>query len=254
MGLIALLRGWHERTLVAKHAVPNELWNTTLAQYPFLQRAGSVPRLREMTALFLGTKEFCGVDGLQVTDAMAVAVAAQACMPVLNLGLGLYRGTRGIVLHPFEARARRVEPDEHGLVHEWSEELSGEAMAGGPMVLAWSAVEQSAHQAPEAPVFNVVIHEFVHVIDMANGAADGIPPLPSARHSAIWLEGLTRAWDRFSDRVAHRESSCMDPYGAAQIDEFFAVASEAFFVQPTRLKKEDPPLFDQLAGFFGSQA
>lgn len=203
-----------------------------------------------MSSLFLARKEFHAAGDLVLTDAMAVAVAAQACLPVLELGLGLYDATTTIVLHPAEVEAPRRDHDEGGLVHEWTEELAGEAMDGGPLMLAWSAVDAAAMQAVDAPVFNVVIHEFVHLIDMANGDADGLPPLPSAAESKRWIEALTLAWDRFADRVAHREPSCIDRYGSAQLDEFFAVASEAFFVQPARLEGEDPQLYSQLAGYF----
>ncbi len=254
MGLIQRLRQWREEQLLAKHPIPDPLWAQTVADYPFLQQADEPLRLRQLASLFLATKEFHAAGDLQLTDAMAVAVAAQACLPVLHLGLGLYDGARGIVLHPAEVRAARRDEDEGGLVHEWHEELAGEAMEGGPLMLAWSAVEVAREQPLDAPVFNVVIHEFVHLIDMANGAADGLPPLPSAKHSAAWMEDLTQAWDRFADRIAHREASCIDAYGREAIDEFFAVASEAFFVHPARLKKEDPRLFAQLAGFFRPNA
>lgn len=248
--MLKRLRHWREQRLIARHAIPDPLWQQTLARYPFLP---ADPRLRALSSLFLATKEFHGAGGLVVSDAMAVAVAAQACLPVLELGLGLYAATTTLVMHPAEVEAPRRDHDEGGLVHEWTEELAGEAMDGGPLMLAWSAVEAGAELAQDAPVFNVVIHEFVHLIDMANGEADGLPPLPSAADSRRWIEDLTQAWDRFADRVAHREDSCIDPYGTAELDEFFAVAAEAFFVQPARLKKEDPRLFTQLAGFFRQQ-
>ncbi len=244
---IARWRRWREQRQIARHAIPDALWAQTLAEHPFLPDS---PRLRAMSSLFLARKQFHAAGGLQLSDAMAVAVAAQACLPVLELGLGLYERTRTIVMHPAEVEAPRRDHEEGGLVHEWTEELAGEAMEGGPLMLAWSAIEAGREQPADAPVFNVVIHEFVHLIDMANGEADGLPPLASASDSRRWLEELTLAWDRFADRVAHREASCIDPYGTAELDEFFAVASEAFFVQPQRLKKEDPLLFAQLAGFF----
>jgi len=95
-----------------------------------------------------------------------------------------------------------------------------------------------------------VIHEFVHLIDLGNGESDGLPPLPSAEASRVWLDGLSAAWDRFADRIAHREPSCIDPYGTEALDEFFAVAAEAFFVDPEALRAEDPALHQQLAGYF----
>jgi hypothetical protein len=245
--MLSRWRRWREQRQIARHAIPDALWAATLQRFPFLPAA---PRLRELSSLFLATKQFHPAGGLVLTDEIAVAIAAQACLPVLALDLRLYAATQTIVVHPAEVEAPRRDHDDHGLVHEWSEELAGEAMDGGPLMLAWSAVEAGAEQPADAPVFNVVIHEFVHLIDMANGEADGLPPLPSAAASRQWLTDLTQAWDRFADRIAHREASCIDPYGTAELDEFFAVAAEAFFVQPARLKQEDPRLFAQLAGFF----
>jgi MtfA peptidase len=250
VGLIDRWRRVREARLVERHAIPDALWDGTLARFPFLQQAEDPARLRRLASLFLATKEFHGAGGLQVDDGMAVAVAAQACLPVLHLGLGLYEASRTIVLHPAEVVAPRSDADERGLVHEWDEELAGEALDGGPLMLAWSAVQAGAEQPPDAPVFNVVIHEFVHLIDMANGEADGVPPLPSAQAAARWHEDLSRAWDRFGDRIAHREPSCIDPYGNAALEEFFAVAAEAFFVAPALLRAEDSALFAQLQGYF----
>ena len=53
--------------------------------------------------------------------------------------------------------------------------LSGEAWEQGPVVLAWSEIEQSGR----GEGYNVVVHEFVHKLDMLGGEADGVPPLPS---------------------------------------------------------------------------
>lgn len=248
--LIQRWRHWRDARRIARHAISDMLWSQTLERYPFLRQAEPPERLRRMASLFLSLKEFHGADGLQVDDAMAVAVAAQACLPVLDLGLGLYEASRTIVLHPAEVRAPREDRDSDGLVHEWTEELAGEALEGGPLMLAWSAVEAAAQPQPDAPVFNVVLHEFVHLIDLANGAADGVPPLPDAQAAARWHDQLSRAWDRFGDRIAHRESSCIDPYGNQALEEFFAVASEAFFVAPEALRTEDAALFALLQSYF----
>jgi len=241
---LARWRAWREQRLIDRHPIPDALWQATLARYPFLPDA---PRLRAMSSLFLATREFHGAGGLVVTDAMAVAVAAQACLPVMHLGLRAYGPTQGIVMHPGEVLAPREDVDEHGVVHQWEEPLAGEAMPGGPLMLTWDAVDW---QDDGGPVFNVVIHEFVHLIDLGNGESDGLPPLPSAEASRAWLEGLTAAWDRFADRVAHREPSCIDDYGTEALDEFFAVAAEAFFVDPEALRAEDPALHQQLADYF----
>ena len=43
-------------------------------------------RLQALCARFLADKEFHGAQGLAVSDAMALAVAAQACLPLLYWG------------------------------------------------------------------------------------------------------------------------------------------------------------------------
>ena len=260
MELIRRWRRWREDRRVARHAIADALWFQTLANVPFLRHAQDTESLRRMTSLFLASKEFHGVGGVQIDDATAVAIAAQACLPVLHLGLTLYGASRTIVLHPTEVRAPRQDLDDNGLVHEWHEELAGEVQQGGPVMLAWSAVEASRDQASnasdasDASAYNVVIHEFVHLIDLANGEADGVPPLPDTRAARLWHEQLCRAWDRFGDRTAHRQSSCIDTYGNQALEEFFAVASEAYFVAPTALRNEDPQLFAQLDSYFRPRA
>ncbi|MFO1253232.1 MAG: zinc-dependent peptidase [Inhella sp.] len=161
-----------------------------------------------MQPLFLARKRFHTSGGLQLTDAIALAVAAQACLPVLRLDLALYDGTVGIVLHPGEVLAPREEVDEHGVVHQWDEVLAGEAMPGGPLMLSWEAVQQA--DDPKQPVFNVVVHEFVHLLDLRRHSdANGLPEIGDPCAGA--LAELPLAWDRFADRVAHREPSCIDP-------------------------------------------
>ena len=111
---------------------------------------------------------------------MRVSIAAQACLPILELGLDWYAGLTGIVVYPGDFRVRRKEVDEDGVVHEWDDELAGEAMPGGPVVLSWDAL-------PTIRAMNVVIHEFAHKLDMLNGAADGVPPLHAGMSRKAWL-------------------------------------------------------------------
>ena len=143
------LTRWRTARTLARRAVPDDLWRLTLARFPFLamRSDGDLARLREMTALFLDAKEFSGVHGLLVDDEIAVAIAAQACLPVLELGLHWYDGFVGIVVHPGAAVAKREFVDDDGVVHHYEEELSGEAMHGGPVMLSWEDVADAGESA-----------------------------------------------------------------------------------------------------------
>ena len=251
--LKTLLRGWSERRdarAVQRHAIPDPIWQLTLLRYPFLARrtAADVAELRRLSSLFLASKEFHGVGGFEVSDEVAVAVAAQACLPVLRLGLGWYDGFVGIVMHADEVVAQREVTDDDGIVHQYEETLAGEAMEGGPLMLAWAAMDTTEFE-PDS-VFNVVIHEFAHVIDMRDGLADGVPPLASGAMREQWIAVIDVEWARFCERVDAGEATLIDPYGAESIEEFFAVAVEAFFVAPEDLALEQPALSRLLADFF----
>lgn len=254
MVLPRLLRSvsrWRETRAVERHAIPDELWATILAAYPFIaaRSAEDLRALRTLSSLFLSRKEFHGAQGMQVTDEMAVAIAAQACLPILKLGIEAYDGFVGIVVHADEVVAAREVMDEDGVVHQYDEVLTGEAMEGGPVMLAWADVLTAGESAELA--YNVVIHEFAHVLDMADGAADGVPLLPTEAAREAWIACIDAEYERFADRIdAGDEDTVLDPYGAEAVEEFFAVAVEAFFVAPDAMRAEHPALYALFAGYF----
>jgi len=117
--------------------------------------------------------------------------------------------------------------------------------------------------------YNVVIHEFVHKMDMRDGEADGCPPLPPGFLGATrgtqarqrWFARLKPEFEKFCDQVAAAdrfgglvEAPWLDPYAAESLSEFFAVAAEAYFVNPDRLSDHSPALHDLLDQFFRPQA
>jgi len=167
---------------------------------------------------------------------------------VLELGLEWYDGWVGIIVHPADFRVKRTETDDHGVVHTWDDELAGESWPGGPVVLSWDALEEAGSVAHGG--VNVVIHEFAHMIDMADGEADGIPPLASRAAREAWVEVFDREFDRFCGRVEAGAQTALDPYAAEHESEFFAVASEAFFESPRLLKREFPELYELFKGFY----
>ena len=235
---------------VQRRAIPDDLWKRTLVRYSFLQRRdlADAAELRRLTSLFLDRKEFSAAGGLKLTDAVVVSIAAQAVLPVLKLGIARYDGFVGIVVHPDQVLARREVADDDGVVHAYDEPLAGEAMEGGPVMLSWRDVRSAGQEGNAA--YNVVIHEFAHVLDMADGVANGVPKLPPELPREEWAKTLQAAFEVLVQRVDTGEASVLDPYGAQGPEEFFAVASEAFFVSPDSIKKEHPALYGVLSRFY----
>ncbi|MBC5768254.1 zinc-dependent peptidase [Ramlibacter albus] len=247
--------GWLRRRPKARE-IPDTLWRATLSDYPFLDelKPAHQVRLRELASQFLAQKEFHGAHGFKITDRVAVAIAAQAVLPVLNLGLGWYDDFVTVVVHADEVLARRTVQDDDGVVHEYGEVIAGEAMERGPVTLSWKDVADAGASARLG--YNVVIHEFVHKIDQRDGAADGCPPLPSRTAREAWMAVIQAEFEAFREKViiAERfggEEPWLDPYGATALDEFFPVACEAYFVNRPVFEKEFPPLARLFDSFFG---
>jgi len=247
---------WHrwrarrETQAAQAEPIPADLWATTVARYPFIAQrpADEQARLRELARIFLLRKRFAGAHGLVVTDEMAVAVAAQACLPMLALGLEGYDGFVGIVLHPAPAKVRRQHLDATGVMHEYDEWLAGEAMQNGPLMLSWPDVRDAGAFGHEG--YNVVIHECAHVLDMQDGLANGSPPWPTVALQQAWHDAATRAWEALRHDVREGWRPWLDPYAAEAPEEFFAVSVEAFFVNGRGFAEAYPELHALLVQFF----
>lgn len=214
-------------------------------------RPGAGAPARALSEAFLAEKEFSSAGGLELTDAICVSIAAQACLPILNLGLENYRHWVGIVVYPDEFVIPRVIEDDFGVVPEFDDVASGEAWDGGPVLISW----HDAQMAGEG--YNVVIHEFAHKLDMLNGEANGVPPLPNGVPRQQWEEALFAAYDDFCARVdAAAESGDEFAEGVAadlraeNPGEFFAVMSESFFETPALLRRDLPDFYAWLVLFY----
>jgi Mlc titration factor MtfA (ptsG expression regulator) len=260
-----------------KPQIPDAMWRACVAQLPFLRRLTEhdLSRLKHLSEAMLAAKPVTGAGELELTDEIAVLIVAQACLLVLNLSLDLYDDMAGIIVYPSAFIVPISEVDEAGVVHEWREPLSGEAVhAGGAVVLSWEDIE-NAHGFDEG--HNVVIHEFAHKIDMARGSANGFPPFISAYHKEIdprhWQQAFSAAYTDFTTRVDTLDRQLpddfdpdnsidarhynalfanlpLDPYAARHPAEFFAVTSEYFFVQPQPLASTYPEIYGLLALYY----
>lgn len=252
-------------------------WRQAVQGMPFLHRLDDeeLARLKSLAARFLDTHAVSGAGSFTVSDDIALCIAAQACLPVLNLTLDLYDDMAGVIVYPAAFVVRHSEVDEAGVVHEWEAAMAGEALdAGGAVVLSWEDAQED-HVRDDGG--NLVIHEFVHKIDMGSGGANGCPPLLAQFHRGIdparWKAAFSAAYADFCGRVDALERRLppdfdeenehhldlyadlaqdlpMDPYGSEAPAEFFAVASEAFFAKPAPLRHAYPQVFELLEKYY----
>ncbi len=243
--MLERLKGW--LGLQRRAEVSPLQWARVEATLPFLDflPAAERVRLRELALRFLAEKQFYGAHGFVLDDDMLLTIALQACLPVLNIGLQAYRGWVGIVVYPGDFRIPRREYDDAGVLHEYDDEVLGEAWDGGPVLLSWFGADGQPGGV------NVVIHEFAHKLDMENGPVDGLPRLPAQMSRQAWTQAFSRAYEDFCAEVDRGDHTRIDPYGAEHPGEFFAVTSEAFFETPLVLQERFPAVYAQLAQFYG---
>jgi len=261
-----------------KRHIPDDLWQSCINRLSFLRRLSDddLQRLKLLSEELLRTKTITGAGGLEVTDEMAVMIVAQAALVVLNLTTELYQDLPGIVVYPSAFVVKNQQRGAGGIVHESHEVLAGQAMsAGGSIVLSWEDVESNADFWSRR---NVVIHEFAHKIDMERGHPNGCPPFLVGYHEGmkvdIWQRVFNAAFHDFNRRVhsfAHWQMHSaetgdasndflhhlhgqrplpLDPYAAKSPAEFFAVASEVFFVAPAQLIADYPDVYRLLSRYY----
>ncbi len=194
MNITKWLKRLHILYLLRRHPIPFDLWEAVIHKATLLHGLSSVEkaRLRELATLFLHRKTITGAHGLQVTDEMAVIIAAQATLPILELGLCYYDGWVEVILYPGAFRVTHDNIDPNGLILREAHTLSGESWLRGPVILSWEDVEHDLHTP--YPGHNVVVHEFAHKLDMLNGRANGMPPLHPRMEIREWVKALSSAY------------------------------------------------------------
>jgi len=241
-------RNWRRRRIQQHNALPEPAWRDAVASLPLLDglSCDELKRLRELVTVFLHEKELVAARGYVLSGEMRLKIAAQACLPILNLGLDYYAGWVSVIVYPDEFVPEYEFMDEDGVVHQVREPMIGESWERGPVILSAANVERTG----EHDGVNVVIHELVHKLDMLNGAPDGFPPLHREMDRIAWTQAFSRAFDDFGAKVESNVETVIDPYAAESPAEFFAVLSEVFFEVPHTLLREYPEVYRQLAEFY----
>ncbi|MGP5435010.1 zinc-dependent peptidase [Psychrobacter alimentarius] len=239
-----IIKDWREQRILDSSEFAHEDWARAAERIVILDRLSGdeLSRLFDLATLFLADKSITGAQGFEITDTVRQSIALQACLPILNLSLEWYDGWSSIIIYQGSYKSDSTTVDEFGIVHEGSQHRSGEAWQRGPVVLSWKDAKHSG----ERDGHNVVIHEFVHKLDMMNGRANGFPPLQPDMDPTRWTEIMSRD---FEDFQTHRKSG-LDRYGATNPAEFFAVLSEVFFETPKELVDAYPDIYDIMVKFF----
>ncbi|MDF1657847.1 MAG: zinc-dependent peptidase [Verrucomicrobiales bacterium] len=195
-------------------------------------------------------KNFEACGGLEeITEEMLALICIQAALPIMRLpNHRFYPELKSILVYPtaFRDGGRR----RFGLHEEKRDGATlGESWQTGSIILSWESVIAGGRNADDG--MNVTIHEFAHQLDQINGT-DGVPILKNRDAYRQWAKVFERNYEELVEEVNDGKGPepLIDPYGATNPAEFFAVASETFFEEAGELAEEHPDLYEQLKKFY----
>jgi Mlc titration factor MtfA (ptsG expression regulator) len=237
-----LRRRWRLRQ--GPRGLPEDARQLLRAHCPLYRRAPAAARLaaEDRTLELLEQLRFIGCGGLQVTPTMRLIVAFQASLLLGRFGTSICAELGGVLLYPDSFLAPRSFVDAAGVVTEGHVPLSGETLDTARIVLSWADV-CSGLDAEDG--YNVVLHEFAHFLDHA---LDGSLSAPARRQS--WHGLLRREYAALRAAVAADRPTLIDPYGAEDPAEFFAVATEAFLERSREFAARHADLYRALTRIY----
>ncbi|MEM1323062.1 MAG: M90 family metallopeptidase [Bacteroidota bacterium] len=188
---------------------------------------------------FLTNVKIVGVE-TTINDVDRLMVAASAVIPIFAFPEWKYKNLDEVLIYPntfgedfaTKGEGRRIL----GMV--------GTGYMERKMILSKMALRKGFRN--ETDKKNTAIHEFVHLIDKADGVVDGIPrALLEHQYTIPWVDMIER---KLEEIVARK--SDINPYASTGREEFFAVLSEYFFERPRLLRKKHPQLYEMLEEIF----
>ncbi|MBF0212403.1 MAG: zinc-dependent peptidase [Magnetococcales bacterium] len=228
----------------------SEPWRRLMERYALFAglNGGEQMALRRLAELFLHEKNLELVGGVRLEEKDRLLLAAQACLPLLELGPDPCDHWETMIVYPGTFIPGFTDTDEAGVVHP-PKPRTGEAWPNGPVIVSWRDVERDLAGDWDYPM-NVVIHEISHQLDGRSGGFDGMPPLPSGIDARLWIREFSTAFARLRQAVERQQESFLDPYAGESPAEFFAVACETFFVAPEWLAEGYPGIHELLKLYF----
>ncbi len=205
-------------------------------------------QLQNLVKQFLADKLIIGCGGLEIDDEIRLAIAANACLLLLNRTSGCYPELHSILVYPSTFRVTREHRDQLGLVSLQDSALLGESWSEGKIILAWDEVRRGVTNFQDGE--NVVFHEFAHELDHEDGVSNGAPILHTRGAYQNWARVFAEEFSSLQEMANLDRQEVLDHYGATNPAEFFAVATETFFERPIELQALHGELYEQLANFY----
>lgn len=196
-------------------------------------------RFRQMVMVFLDETRITGIR-TDVDEQTRVLVAASAIIPIFRFPDWEYRSLGEVLIYPdsFDDSYQSEGNDSRNILGMiGTGHLRGVMILSKPALITGFSIDGDGN--------NVGIHEFAHLVDLADGAIDGIPPGAPPELVAAWVQ-----WVGCELTSESKTRSHIKPYAYTNEAEYFAVLVEYFFEQPAILQQKNPELYKMMEKMF----
>lgn len=236
-----LLSRFATRKKIASFNLPPDTSEILEKEVAYFRALDETERTRFMDEVkqFLSVTRISAI-GTEIDDTDRLLVAASAVIPIFGFPEWHYSNLTDVLIYDdyFDQEFDTKSKDRNimGMV--------GSGSMNHKMILSKSALRMGF--ANKTDKNNTAIHEFVHLLDKADGSVDGLPAALLDRQFTIpWLDLIHRKMQEIKE-----DESDINPYGATSQTEFFAVAAEYFFERPDLLKTKHPKLYGMMEKIF----
>ena len=225
-------------------ALPEAYRQILQAHVPFYQNLNEADKklFDSRAKYFLDEVRITGVN-TQVDDMDKALIAASAIIPIFAFRGWQYTNLEEVLLYPESFNEEFHQEGNNRSVLG----MVGTGAMQNTMILSQHELRQGFLN--KTGKTNTAIHEFIHLLDKTDGAVDGIPEnLMDRQYILPWLQLMHK---KIGEIIKGRTD--INPYGATNQAEFFAVVSEYFFERPDLLKQKHPELYQLLEDIFSPQ-
>lgn len=185
---------------------------------------------------FLERVKITPVNGAAVTDEDRVLIGAAAVIPLFRYRSWFYNNLNEVLVYPDvfskEYELEKGDRTISGMV--------GNGALNRTMILSLPYIRAGFSRSSGS---NTAIHEFAHLLDKSDGATDGVPELIlQDKNIKPWVQYM----HQYIQDIRKGKVTDINPYGATNEAEFFAVMAEYFFQKPEKLKEQHPELYQLL--------
>jgi Mlc titration factor MtfA (ptsG expression regulator) len=227
-------------------------WRAIVARHlPYAARLDPAQRkeLERLLVRFASEKHFEGCGGLRLHDVHRVTIAAHAALLTLGGNSDGFPRLTTILVYPDDYVVDEPYELAVGLVVEGPEWHAGHTQSDlRVIVVSWRDALDGIRDPADGE--NVLLHELAHQLDFEDGDDNGVPRHDDAASARRFREVCHRDYERHCQAVEEEQETLLDPYGAENAAEFFAVATETFFEQPEDLRDLHPELYEVLRDYY----